>query len=95
MPKIARFLIVNTSPVDGSKSVTTAGVSFETLKLDGRWGYNTIWEKVTDEINKRIKSGILKQNVGYAIYNYGSGRGMNLESVHVQAEFADLPRRWL
>ena len=55
----------------------------------------TIQNKISDAINHRIKNGILKQNVGYAIYNYGSGRGMNLESVHVESEFSKLPRKWL
>lgn len=93
--RIARILEVVTSPVDGKQFVCAVGGTLETLPLDGRWGYNTVWSKVTDAINLRIKSGILKQNVGYAIYNYGGGRGMNLESVHIQAEFKDLPTRWL
>lgn len=95
MPRIARMLTVTTNPVDKSQYVTPVGGTLETLPLDGRWNYNTVWSKVTDAINARIKTGILKQNVGYAIYNYGGGRGMNLESIHVQAEFADLPRRFL
>lgn len=95
MPRIARMLEVVTSPVNGKDYVTAVGGTFESVRLDGRWNYSTTWEKVTEQIQKRIQSGILKANVGYAIYNYGAGRGMNLESIHVQAEFADLPRKFL
>lgn len=95
MPRIARMLEVVKSPVNNKEYVTAVGGTFESIRLDGRWNYSTVWQNVTDEINKRIKSGILKANVGYVVYNYGAGRGMNLESVHVQAEFADLPRRFL
>ena len=93
--RIARILEVVTSPVDGKQFVCAVGGTFESISLDGRWSYNTVWSKVTDAINTRIKSGILKQNVGYAIYNYGGGLGLNLESVHIQAEFKELPTRWL
>lgn len=93
--RIARILEVVTSPVDGKQFVCAVGGTFESISLDGRWSYNNIRSKVTDAINTRIKSGILKQNVGYAIYNYGGGRGLNLESVHVESEFSKLPRKWL
>ena len=93
--RIARLLEVVTSPATGENFVTTVTGSLESLPLDGRWNQTTIQNKITDAIQNRIKNGILKQNVGYAIYNYGSGRGMNLESVHIESEFSKLPRKWL
>ena len=93
--KIARLLDVITSPLTGEVFITTVSGTLETIPLDGRWNQVTIHHKVTDEINARIKNGILKHNVGYVIYNYGSGCGMNLESVHIQSEFSHLPRKWL
>lgn len=93
--RIARLLEVVTSPATGEIFVTTVAGSLESLPLDNRWNQNTVKNKISDAIQSRIKNGILKQNVGYAIYNYGSGRGMNLESVHVESEFSKLPRKWL
>ena len=92
--KIARILEVITSPATGEIFVTTVTGSLETIPLDGRWGQNTIWEKVTDAINARIKNGILKQNVGYAVYT-STGHGLQLQSIHVQPEFKHLPTKWL
>ena len=93
--RIARLLEVVTSPATGEIFVTTVTGSLESLPLDNRWNQNTVKNKISDAIQSRIKNGILKQNVGYAIYNYGSGRGMNLESVHIESEFSKLPRKWL
>ena len=93
--RIARLLEVVTSPATGEIFVTTVTGSLESLPLDGRWNQDTISNKVTDAIQNRIKNGILKQNVGYAIYNYGSGHGLQLQSVHIESEFSKLPRKWL
>ena len=93
--KIARILEVITSPTTGEMFVTTVTGSLETLSLDGRWNQNTVKNKISDAIQNRIKNGILKQNVGYAIYNYGSGHGLQLQSVHIESEFSKLPRKWL
>ena len=93
--RIARLLEVVTSPTTGEIFIAPVCGTLETIPLDGRWSHHTTWKKVTDTIQSRIKNGILKHNVGYAIYNYGSGRGMNLESVHIQSEFSHLPRKWL
>lgn len=93
--RIARLLEVVTSPATGENFVTTVTGTLETLPLDNRWNQNTVQNKVNDVITNRIKNGILKQNVGYVIYKYGSGYGLNLESVHVESEFKHLPRKWL
>ena len=93
--RIARLLEVVTSPATGENFVTTVTGTLETLPLDNRWNQNTVQNKVNDVITNRLKNGILKQNVGYVIYKYGSGYGLNLESVHVESEFKHLPRKWL
>lgn len=93
--RIARLLEVVTSPATGENFVTTVTGTLETLPLDNRWNQNTVQNKVNDVITNRLKNGILKQNVGYVIYKYGSGYGLNLESVHVESEFSNLPRKWL
>lgn len=95
MPRIARMLEVVTSPVNGFKYITTVGGTFESIRIDGRWSHHTVWQVVNEQINLRIKCGILKANIGYAVYNYGAGRAITLESIHVVPEFADLPRRFL
>lgn len=92
--RIARILEVITSPATGEVFVTTIAGSLESLPLDNLWNQTTIREKVTNAINHRIKNGILKQNVGYAIYN-STGHGLQLQSVHIQSEFSHLPRKWL
>lgn len=92
--RVARILEVITSPTTGEMFVTTVTGSLETLPLDGRWNQDTISNKVTDAINARIKNGILKQNVGYAIYE-STGYLLQLQSVHVESEFNHLPRKWL
>lgn len=93
--KLARLLEVITSPATGERYVTTIAGTLETIALDGRWNQNTIQNKISEAINARKKNGIIKRNVGYVVYNYGSGRGMNLESIHIQPEFKHLPRKWL
>lgn len=93
--RIARLLEVVTSPATGENFVTTVTGSLETVPLDNRWNQNTTREKIAATVQSRIKNGILKQNVGYVIYKYGSGYGLNLESVHVESEFNHLPRKWL
>lgn len=95
MKKIARILEVMTSPVDGNQFVAAVGGTFESVSIDGRWSYDTIQSHMNDQIRARIASGILKQNVGYAMYSIGGGVGMNLQYVKVQDEFKELPRRWL
>lgn len=92
--KLARILEVITSPATGERYVTTITGSLETIPLDGRWNQNTIQNKITDAINNRIKNGILKQNVGYAVYT-STGHGLQLQSIHVQPEFSHLPSKWL
>lgn len=92
--KLARILEVVTSPATGEVYIKTVTGTLETIPLDGRWNQNTVWEKVTDAINNRIKNGILKQNVGYAVYK-STGYGLQLQSIHVQPEFSHLPRKWL
>lgn len=92
--KLARILEVITSPATGEIFITPVCGTLETVILDGRWSQNTTWEKVTDAINNRIKNGILKQNVGYAIYT-STGHGLKLQSIHVQPEFSHLPCKWL
>ena len=92
--RVARILEIITSPTTGEMFVTTVTGSLETLPLDGRWNQDTISNKVTDAIHNRIKNGILKQNVGYAIYT-STGHGLKLQSIHVQPEFSHLPCKWL
>ena len=92
--KIARLLEVITSPTTGEIFVTPVAGSLETLPLNGRWNQVTIQNTVTDAIHNRIKNGILKQNVGYAIYK-STGHGLQLQSVHIQSEFSHLPCKWL
>ena len=92
--RIARLLEVVTSPATGEVFVTTVAGSLETIPLDGRWSHHTTWKKVTDAINNRIKNGILKQNVGYAVYN-STGCGLQLDYVQIPPEFKHLPRKWL
>lgn len=92
--RIARLLEVVTSPATGEIFVTTVTGSLESLPLDNRWNQTTIRNKISDAINARIKNGILKQNVGYAIYT-STGHGLRLQSVHIQSEFSHLPCKWL
>ena len=92
--KIARILEVITSPTTGEIFITPVCGTLETIILDGRWNQNTIQNQVTDAINNRIKNGILKQNVGYAVYK-STSRGLQLQSIHVQPEFKHLPSKWL
>lgn len=92
--KLARLLEVITSPANGEIFVTTITGSLETIALDGRWNQDTISNQVTDAINNRIKNGIIKRNVGYAVYT-STGHGLQLQSIHVQPEFSHLPRKWL
>lgn len=92
--KIARLLEVVTSPATGEVYITTAAGTLETVVIDGRWSHQTIQQKVSDEIQKRIKNGILKHNVGYAIY-LCTGHSLQLQSIHIQSEFSHLPRKWL
>lgn len=91
---IARILEVATSPVSGKEYVTTVGGTLETINLDGRWGTDRIYIEMQDAIHKRIKTGILKQNVGYAVYFCGSG-GLRLKSIHLQSAFAKYPQQFL
>lgn len=91
MSKYARMLCVQTSAVyPHEQYVTCVAGTLESVTIDGRWSYNTIWQRVNEAIDKRVKSGILKQNVGYAVYN-----GRNLVSLHINSEFSKLPRRWI
>ena len=92
--RIARLLEVVTSPATGEVFVTTVAGSLETLPLDNRWNQNTIQNKISDTIQSRIKNGILKQNVGYAVYN-STGCGLQLDYVQIPPEFKHLPRKWL
>ena len=92
--RIARLLEVVTSPATGEIFVTTVTGSLESLPLDNRWNQNTVKNKISDAIQSRIKNGILKQNVGYAIYE-STGYLLQLQSVHVESEFNHLPRKWL
>lgn len=91
---IARILEVVTSPATGETYVTTVTGTLETIPLNRRWNHRVIHEKVTDEIQKRIKNGILKQNVGYVVYT-STGHGLQLQYANVQPEFTHLPCRWL
>ena len=92
--RVARLLQVNTNSMTGELYVTTIPGSLETIPLDGRWNQDTIREKITDAIQKRKKNGIVKRNVGYAIYK-STGHGLQLQSVHIQSEFSHLPCKWL
>lgn len=92
--KLALILEVITSPATGETFITTVTGTLETVILDGRWSHHTTWKKVTDAINNRIKNGILKQNVGYAIYT-STGQDLQLDYVQIPPEFKNLPRKWL
>ena len=92
--KLARILEVITSPATGEIFIAPVCGTLETVILDGRWSHHTTWKKVTDAINNRIKNGILKQNVGYAVYK-STGHGLQLDYVQIPPEFKHLPSKWL
>ena len=92
--KLARILEVITSPATGEIFITPVCGTLETVILDGRWSHHTIQNKATDAINNRIKNGILKQNVGYAVYK-STGYGLQLDYVQIPPEFKHLPTKWL
>lgn len=92
--KLARILEVITSPATGEIFIAPVCGTLETVILDGRWSHHTTWKKVTDAINNRIKNGILKQNVGYAVYK-PTGQGLQLDYVQIPPEFKHLPSKWL
>ena len=78
---LARIIDVQTSPVDGRQYISPVGGTCDTVVIDGRWGDSRIQSEVEAAIDKRLKTGILKEKVGYAIYRYGGG--LKLMSLHI------------
>lgn len=96
MPKLARIMDVYTSPVTGEVFIAPCGGTCETLPIDGRWSRSTIIQKVDEAIEKRLPNKILKDRVGFIIYSYGNGVGLNLQSVEIlNPKYRHTPRKFL
>ena len=77
---IARIIDVQTSPVDGRQYISPVGGTLETIPIDKRWGATRVQTEMENAIDKRITNGILKEKVGYALYNSVSG-GLRLSAI--------------
>lgn len=91
---IARIMDVFTSPVTGEVFIAPCGGTCESLPIDGRWSRSTIIQKVDEAIEKRLPNKILKDRVGFAIYNYGGG--MRLRYVVIlNQKYKNAPQKFL
>lgn len=91
---IALIMDVMTSPITGEVFIAPVGGTCETLPLDGRWSRSTIIQKVDEAISKRLPNKILKDRVGFAVYNYGGG--MRLKYVVIlNQKYKHTPQKFL
>lgn len=77
---IARIIDVHTSPVDGRQYISPVGGTLETIPIDKRWGAKRVQTEMEAAIEKRFNNGILKDKVGYALYQSGSG-GLRISAI--------------
>lgn len=91
---IARIMDVFTSPTTGEVFIAPCGGTCESLPIDGRWSRSTIIQKVDEAIEKRLPNKILKDRVGFAVYNYGGG--MRLKYVVIlNPKYKNAPQKFL